>query len=62
LHLDLCQGHGRCALEAPQIFDVGDLGKAVLLKSGELGADEVVLLKNAVLACPESAIAESAPD
>jgi ferredoxin len=59
LHLDKCQGHGRCALEAPDLFDVDDLGKSVLLKSGELSADEAELLNNAVLACPENAIAES---
>lgn len=51
-----CQGHGRCLLEAPELFDVGDNGKVELLDAGELSAPRAEELDAAVLACPEAAI------
>lgn len=51
-----CQGHGRCALEAPNLFDVDDFGKAVVLRSGDLTPEEATELRAAVIACPEGAV------
>ena len=51
-----CQGHNRCYLLAPELFDVDDEGYAVLRVDGEVPAD---LEKKAQLAadnCPEYAI------
>jgi ferredoxin len=50
-----CQGHGRCMLVAPEIFDLDDAGLAYALMETvppELrpGAEE------AVFTCPENAI------
>ena len=53
---DACQGHNRCYLLAPELFDVDDEGYAVLRVDGEVPAD---LEKKAQLAadnCPEYAI------
>jgi ferredoxin len=53
---DACQGHNRCYLLAPELFDVDDEGYAVLRVQGDVPAD---LEKKAQLAadnCPEYAI------
>lgn len=51
-----CQGHGRCSLEAPDLFDVDDAGKALLMVTGELTPGQAAELDGAVVACPERAI------
>lgn len=53
---EACQGHNRCYMLAPEIFDVDDEGYAVLLIDGDV-PDE--LQEKAQLAadnCPEFAI------
>ncbi len=53
---EACQGHNRCHILAPELFDTDDEGYAVLLVAGEVPAD---LLEKAELAadnCPEFAI------
>ncbi len=53
---DACQGHNRCYLLAPELFDVDDEGYAVLLVEGEVPEE---LREKAELAadnCPEYAI------
>ncbi len=53
---DACQGHNRCYLLAPELFDVDDEGYAVLRVEGQVPSD---LEKKAQLAadnCPEYAI------
>lgn len=52
---DRCQGHGRCAMIAPEVFDVDDAGL------GEVLVDPVPVVATgkvheAVLSCPELAI------
>ncbi len=54
---DACQGHNRCYLLAPELFDVDDDGYAILLPAdGEvpLGLEDKARL--AVDNCPEYAI------
>lgn len=53
-----CQGHGRCALIAPEVFDVDDLGVGVVLVDSVSGDDRDDA-EEAALSCPESAIALS---
>ncbi|HEX6448262.1 MAG TPA: ferredoxin [Trebonia sp.] len=53
-----CQGHGRCAVIAPDVFDIDGLGKAAVLfdpcpEQFRAQAEE------AVFTCPESAITVS---
>jgi ferredoxin len=53
-----CQGHGRCAIIAPDVFDTDDSGYGTVLLdpcSEELRA----AAEEAVLSCPESAITVS---
>jgi ferredoxin len=56
LDLDRCQGHNRCYALAPEIFDVDDLGMAVLLNDGVVppGMEDKASL--AIANCPEYAI------
>lgn len=53
---DACQGHNRCYLLAPEIFDVDDEGYAVLRISGDIPADLEDKARLAVDNCPEFAI------
>ncbi|KPM54367.1 hypothetical protein CcI49_20180 [Frankia sp. CcI49] len=54
-----CQGHGRCSLEAPDLFDVSDSGTAFLLVADDLTVAQTVQLDDAIVACPEQAISKS---
>ena len=50
-----CQGHGRCALINPDLFDVSDDGYGVVLNpepEGDAKADADLAIGN----CPEQAI------
>jgi ferredoxin len=50
-----CQGHGRCALIVPDVFDVDDYGNGVVLVD-EVPEQDEADVDDAVLSCPESAI------
>ncbi|WP_081236701.1 ferredoxin [Streptomyces viridosporus] len=50
-----CQGHGRCALLAPDVFDVDDDGKVVVLLA-DVGDDHAADVREAVTSCPEAAL------
>jgi ferredoxin len=56
--LNLCVGHGKCYLVAPEVFQPSDdLGRTKIIR--EVGSDEADLLrrtKNAVDGCPEGAL------
>lgn len=56
LDRDLCQGHNRCYLIAPELFDVDDEGYAVLLVEGEIPAELEHKAQLCVDNCPEYAI------
>lgn len=51
-----CQGHNRCYLLAPELFDVDDEGYAILLVEGEVPAELEQKARLAVDNCPEYAI------
>jgi ferredoxin len=51
-----CQGHGRCAMLAPDVFDIDDDGLGVVLVDPVPAAEESSA-RDAELNCPESAIA-----
>ena len=53
---DACQGHNRCYLLAPELFDVDDEGYAVLLVEGDVPGDLEDKARLAADNCPEYAI------
>ncbi len=53
---DACQGHNRCYLLAPELFDVDDDGYAVLRVEGEVPEELRGKAQLAVDNCPEYAI------
>lgn len=58
VHLDAgtCQGHNRCYALAPEVFDVDDVGQAVLTVEDELPDDLRHRARLAAANCPEYAI------
>ena len=56
LDRDACQGHNRCYLLAPELFDVDDEGYAVLVGDGTVPAELEEKAMLAVDNCPEFAI------
>jgi ferredoxin len=56
IDLDTCQGHGRCSLVAPELFDVDDDGKVLLLEPGEVPTASERDARLASTNCPERAI------
>lgn len=56
LDREACQGHNRCYLLAPELFDVDDEGYAVLLVDGEVPPELEEKARLAADNCPEYAI------
>jgi ferredoxin len=54
-----CQGHGRCSLVSPKIFDITDDGLGQVLVA-EPGPGDAADVARAIDNCPESAISFSA--
>ena len=55
---DKCQGHGRCALASPDLFDVDDDGFGVVLRP-EPGPEYDADIATAIGSCPEQAISRA---
>ena len=53
---EACQGHNRCYLLAPEVFDVDDEGYAILRIEGEVPAELEEKARLAADNCPEYAI------
>lgn len=51
-----CQGHNRCVMLAPKLFDADDEGYAVLLVDGDIDASEEENARLCADNCPEFAI------
>lgn len=51
-----CQGHNRCYMLAPELFDTDDEGYAVLLVAGEVPKELQDKAQLAADNCPEYAI------
>lgn len=56
LDSDKCQGHGRCYMLAPELFDADDEGYSVLKVEGDAPADLEGKARLAVDNCPEYAL------
>ncbi len=52
----LCQGHNRCYMLAPELFDVDDEGYAVLKVDGDVPAELEEKAQLCADNCPEYAI------
>lgn len=50
-----CQGHGKCMLDCPEVFDCDEDGYAVITVSA-VGEELRVAVDRAVAGCPERAI------
>jgi ferredoxin len=55
IDLTRCQGHGRCALINPDLFEVSDDGYGVVLNPTPVG-DAFADAERAIGNCPEQAI------
>ena len=53
---DACQGHNRCYMLAPELFDVDDEGYAILLVDGVIPPELHEKAQLSVDNCPEYAI------
>ena len=53
---DACQGHNRCYMLAPELFDVDDEGYAILLVDGDVPSELHEKAQLSVDNCPEYAI------
>lgn len=51
----VCQGHGRCALIASDLFDVDDVGNGVVLDP-DPDPEHADVVQQAIGNCPEQAI------
>jgi len=51
-----CQGHNRCYSLAPELFDVDDLGQALVIGDGRVPSELVDKAHLAVANCPEHAV------
>ncbi len=52
----LCQGHNRCYMLAPELFDTDDEGYAILLLAGDVPRELEEKARLAADNCPEFAI------
>ncbi|MBL8381982.1 MAG: ferredoxin [Burkholderiales bacterium] len=53
---DRCQGHNRCCLVAPELFEADDEGNARVRGDGSVPAGLEAKAKRAVANCPEHAV------
>jgi len=53
--VDLCQGYGNCTTSAPDVYDIDDDGKVVLLKQTVNDADRS-RVHEAARSCPVDAL------
>jgi ferredoxin len=52
----VCQAYGNCADEAPDVFQLDDLGYVELVAGDEVSADREQVARAAVLSCPARAL------
>jgi ferredoxin len=57
---DKCQGHNRCFVVAPELFELDDYGYAHEVNGGEVPPELEEKARLAIANCPEQAIIEVA--
>jgi ferredoxin len=56
VNADKCQGHNRCYVLAPELFDVDDYGYATEIDDGVVPAELTEKAQLAIANCPEHAV------
>jgi ferredoxin len=58
VHVDSekCQGHNRCTVFAPELFDIDDMGLSSERGDGVVATELIDQARRAVANCPEGAI------
>jgi ferredoxin len=56
VHRERCQGHARCAVLAPDLFELDELGNGREVRGGLVPADLAGMAWTARANCPEIAI------
>jgi ferredoxin len=59
---ELCQGHNRCCLVAPELFESDDEGNARVRGDGSIPANLIPKARLAVANCPEHAVRLTSDD
>nr|WP_269665003.1 ferredoxin [Streptacidiphilus jeojiense] len=54
---DRCQGHTLCAMRAPEVFELSEIDGHASVADEEVPADQEDQVNEAVMSCPERAIA-----
>ncbi|WP_354700120.1 hypothetical protein DSM112329_00383 [Paraconexibacter sp. AEG42_29] len=57
INLDICDAHGQCVMEAPDLFALDDDDEVVRLLDAEPGEEHRKVAERAVQSCPVQAIA-----
>ena len=52
----LCQGHGMCVLEAPDVFELAKHATTVTILTAEVADDQLTEVRQAVKYCPNAAL------
>lgn len=52
----LCQGHGMCVLEAPDVFELAKQSTTVTILVAEVSDDQLDEVNQAVKYCPNAAL------
>jgi sterol 14-demethylase len=60
--LDLCQGHGVCAVEAPDVFEIDRRANKVVLRTSAADSAQRARVESAVRHCPTRALSILDPD
>ena len=54
--LDLCQGHGMCVVEAPDVFELAKGASTVTILAADVDDAHLAAVKQAVKYCPNAAL------
>jgi ferredoxin len=57
----ICDGFGRCALQAPETFSLDEWNYASLIGAGNIAVEHEDGVRRALLECPVHAITELTP-
>lgn len=57
VNAEMCEGHAKCEMAAPEVFKVGDDDVSVVLIEGDIPDDLKDKVDRAIRLCPRQAIA-----
>ena len=56
VNTDMCEGHGKCEMAAPEVFKLGSDDVSIVLMTGELTGEIAAKAERAIRLCPRQAI------